>query len=101
MNVKIIRNKIRKILLYLLLIIVFSLVVAAIYSNSYKFKDLNTIKYIRINLEKSTNIDDLANKYSDRRTKEKFVTEVKRINNMGSLDYISGNKTIIIPLIEK
>lgn len=96
-----IRKKIHKIFLYILLIIVSFLVIAAIYSNSYKFNDLNTIKYVRINIKKSTNIDDLANEYSDRRTKEKFVTEVKRINNMGSLDYISGNKTIIIPLIEK
>jgi exopolysaccharide biosynthesis protein len=93
--------KIKKIFLYLLLIIVFLLIAIAIYSNSYKFKDINTIKYIKINIEKHTNIDDLANKYSDDRTKEKFVTEVKRINNMGSLDNISSNKTIIIPLIEK
>jgi len=72
----------------------------AIGRNRYKFAILSTIKYIRINLENSTNINDLANKYSDNRTKEKFVSEIKRINNMGSLDYISGNKTIIIPLIE-
>ncbi len=96
-----IKIKIKKIFLCLLLIIVFILVTAAIYSNSYKFKDINTIKYIKINIERPINIDDLANKYSDNRTKEKFVTEVKRINNMGSLDHIPGNKTIIVPLIEK
>jgi len=92
--------KIKKIFLYFLLIVVFFLVITAICSNRYKFASINTIKYIRINLENSTNINDLANKYSDNRTKEKFVSEIKRINNMGSLDYISGNKTIIIPLIE-
>jgi hypothetical protein len=92
--------KIKKIFLYVLLIVVFFLVITAICSNRYKFASISTIKYIRINLENSTNINDLANKYSDNRTKEKFVSEIKRINNMGSLDYISGNKTIIIPLIE-
>jgi type IV secretory pathway VirB3-like protein len=95
-----IKIKIKKIFLYILLIVVFFLVMTAICSNRYKFASLSTIKYIRINLENSTNINDLANKYSDNRTKEKFVSEIKRINNMGSLDYISGNKTIIIPLIE-
>ena len=95
-----IKIKIKKIFLYVILIVVFFLVITAICSNRYKFTSLNTIKYIRINLENSTNINDLANKYSDNRTKEKFVSEIKRINNMGSLDYISGNKTIIIPLIE-
>lgn len=95
-----IKIKIKKIFLYVLIIVVFFLVMTAICSNRYKFASLSTIKYIRINLENSTNINDLANKYSDNRTKEKFVSEIKRINNMGSLDYISGNKTIIIPLIE-
>jgi len=95
-----IKIKIKKIFLYILLIVVFFLVMTAICSNRYKFASLSTIKYIRINLENSTNINDLANKYSDNRTKEKFVSEIKRINNIGSLDYISGNKTIIIPLIE-
>jgi len=95
-----IKIKIKKIFLYILLIVVFFLVMTAICSNRYKFASLSTIKYIRINLENSTNINNLANKYSDNRTKEKFVSEIKRINNMGSLDYISGNKTIIIPLIE-
>jgi len=95
-----IKIKIKKIFLYVLLVVVFFLVMTAICSNRYKFVSLSTIKYIRINLENSTNINDLANKYSDNRTKEKFVSEIKRINNMGSLDYISGNKTIIIPLIE-
>jgi type IV secretory pathway VirB3-like protein len=95
-----IKIKIKKIFLYILLIVVFFLVMTAICSNRYKFASLSIIKYIRINLENSTNINDLANKYSDNRTKEKFVSEIKRINNMGSLDYISGNKTIIIPLIE-
>lgn len=95
-----IKIKIKKIFLYVLLIVVFFLVMTAICSNRYKFASLSTIKYIRINLENSTNINDLANKYSDNRTKEKFVSEIRRINNMESLDYISGNKTIIIPLIE-
>jgi len=95
-----IKIKIKKIFLYVLLIVVFFLVITAICSNRYKFASISTIKYIRINLENSTNINDLANKYSDNRTKEKFVSEIRRINNMESLDYISGNKTIIIPLIE-
>ncbi len=97
---RIFKINIKKIFLYILIIIVSLLVVTAIYSNKYKFNSIDTVKYIRINIERATNIEELVDKYSSNRTKEKFVTEIKKINNMDSFDYISGNKTIIVPIIE-
>ena len=96
---KMFKMNIKKIFLYLLIIIVVLLVITALYSSRYKFNGLNTIKYIRINLEKATYIDELVDKYSSSRSKDKFVSEIKKINDIDSFDYISGNKTIMIPII--
>ena len=97
---RIFKINIKKVFLYILIIIVFLLVIAAVYNSRYKFTGINTIKYIRINIERATNIDELVEKYSSNRTREKFVSEIKKMNNMDSIDYISGNKTMIIPIIE-
>ncbi|GAI02093.1 unnamed protein product [marine sediment metagenome] len=91
---------IKKIFLYILIIIVIFLVIVAFYSNRYKFTGLNTIKYTKIILKNETNVNDLAVKYSSSETKAKFVSEIKKINNIDSSEYILGNVTIIIPIIE-
>ncbi len=91
---------VKKILFYTLLIIVICLVLAAFYFNKYKFGGINIIKYTRVNLESETNLDELASKYSDKETRAKFVSEIKRINNINYSDYIPGNSTLIIPIIE-
>ena len=90
----------KKILLYILIIIVVFLVITAFYYNRYKFNGISTTRYTKVNLEYETNLNELANKYSANETKEKFVSEIKRINNIDSSDYIPGNSTIIIPIIE-
>lgn len=95
-----IKINVKKIFLYTLIIIVVFLVITAFYYNRYKFNGTITTRYTKVSLEYETNLNELANKYSDNETKEKFVSEIKRINNIDSSDYIPGNSTIIIPIIE-
>ena len=90
----------KKISLYILIFIVSILVIAALYSSRHKFTEFNTIKYVRINIERATNLEELIDKYSSNRTETKFVAEIKKMNNIESFDYIAGDKTIIIPIIE-
>lgn len=90
----------KKIILYVLIIIVAFLVIAAFYFNRYKFSGITTTRYTRVSLEHETNVDELADKYSNNITKSRFVSEIKRINDIDTPDYIPGNSTIIIPIIE-
>ena len=90
----------KKILLYILIIIVFFLIVTAFYCNRHKFNDLDTIRYTKIVLNNGTSLNELADKYSSIKTKTKFLSEIRRVNNIDTLDYIPGNATIIIPVIE-
>ncbi len=90
----------KKIILYILIIVVAFLVITAFYYNRYKFSGITTTRYARVNLEYETNIDELADKYSNNITKSRFVSEIKRINDIDTSDYIPGNSTIIIPIIE-
>lgn len=95
-----IKINIKKIFLYILIIIVVCLVITAFYYNRYKFSGITTTRYTRVSLEHETNISELADKYSNNLTKSRFVSEIKRINDMDNADYIPGNSTIIIPIIE-
>src|SRR4030066_1243394 len=95
-----IKMNIKRIFLCVLIVIVTFLVVAAVYSNRYKFSGINTIKYKSISVNNETSIDELANRFSDNMTKVKFVSETERINKIGSSDYIPGNSILIIPIIE-
>jgi cell division protein FtsL len=90
----------KKIILYILIIVVAFLVITAFYYNRYKFSGITTTRYTRVSLEYETNINELADKYSNNITKSRFVSEIKRINDIDISDYIPGNSTIIIPIIE-
>ena len=77
------------------------LVITAFYYNRYKFSGASTIRYTRVSLEHETSLSELADKYySDNEAKVKFVSEIKKVNNIDSSDYIPGDSTIIIPIIE-
>jgi cell division protein YceG involved in septum cleavage len=95
-----VKTNLRKIILYILIIIVAFLVIAALYFNRYKFSGLNTIRYKIVNIERGISINELAGRFSDNNTRSKFVSETKRLNNINSTGYIPGNSTLIIPIIE-
>ncbi len=90
----------KNIFLYTLIAIVAFLVLAALYFNSYKFLGEETLRYTRVNIDKGIDIYDLASKYADNGNKAKFVSETKRINDISYGDFIPGNSTLIIPIIE-
>ncbi len=90
----------KKIFLYILIIVVAFLVINAFYFNRYKFSGITTTRYTRVSLDHRTNISELADKYSNNMTKSRFVSEIKKINDIDKSDYIPGNSTIIIPIIE-
>ena len=92
--------KIKNIILLILIIIVSILTIIAVYSNRYKFTETNTIKYTQVAVNGMLKIDELAEKYSSLKNKDKFISEIIKINNLKSSDYITNKGTIIIPIIE-
>ena len=96
---KVAAMNIKKVFLIMLIIAVSILVLIAFYSNRHKFSGVDTIKYMKINLRSVTSINELAEKYSDSRTKEKFVSELKKVNQISSSDYIEKD-TVFIPVLE-
>jgi hypothetical protein len=81
------------------IIIVFSLVIIAVFTNLDKFLSKETIKYTQINIENGIMIDDLISKYSTQENKENFIAEFKKINKLDNSDYID-KKSLIIPVIK-
>jgi hypothetical protein len=91
---------IKRMFLYILILIVFFLIINAFYCNRYKFYNQDIIRYTNIILDKGISLDELADKYSNTKTKKKFLSEIRRVNSIDTLDYIPGDVTIIIPVLE-
>lgn len=81
------------------MIVVFILVITAIYTNLDKFLPWHIEKYTQINVENGINIDEIISKYSTIKDKAAFIAEVKRVNKLESLENLN-KKSIIIPVIE-
>jgi hypothetical protein len=71
----------------------------AFYSSRDKFSGIDTMKYMKINLNNITSVSELAEKYSDSKTKDRFVSELKKVNDISSSDYID-RKTVFIPIFK-
>ena len=92
--------KIRKIFLVILTIIVCFLVLFAIYTNKSRFYTSETVKYSRVTIDEKTNIKTIVNQYSNLDNKERFISELKKINDLTDLsDERVYGKIIYIPLI--
>ena len=99
MGIKI--QKIKKIFILLLSVAVAFLVIYAIYSNKSRFYSTDTVKYSRITIDETTDLDDIISKYSGNENKDKFINAIKKVNNIAKLDNESVyGKTIFIPLAE-
>ena len=88
---------IKKMVTIILIALVSILVIMAFYSNRHKFVSFETVRYMKISISDSVSAFELADRYSDSRTKDRFVSELKRINGLGS----SGNidkSTVFIPV---
>jgi hypothetical protein len=88
---------IKKTFMIILIAVVSILVIIAFYSNRHKFSSLETVKYVKINISSPVSIYDLADKYSDSRSKDRFVADLKRINELGSVESIEKS-TVLIPV---
>lgn len=95
---KAIAMNIKKVFMIVLIIAVSILVLMAFYSSRHQFSGIDTIKYTKISLSGTTNVYELADKYSDSETKEIFVSELKKVNEISSSDYIN-KKTVLIPVL--
>ena len=92
--------KIRKIFLVILTIIVCFLVLFAIYTNKSRFYTSETVKYSRVTVDEKTNIKTIVNQYTNQDNKERFISELKKINDLTDLsDERVYGKIIYIPLI--
>jgi len=99
MNIKV--EKIKKIFTLVLAVFVALLVIYALYANKSRFYNPETVKYSRIKIDESIDINDVISRYSDNSTKGKFISEVKKVNNLGNLNNESVyGKTLYIPIIE-
>jgi hypothetical protein len=96
---KVIAMNIKKVFFIILIVAVSILVFFAFYSSRDKFGGIDTMKYMKIQLNNATSIHELAEKYSDSKTKDKFVSELKKVNEISSSDYID-RKTVFIPVFK-
>ncbi len=96
---KVIAMNIKKVFFIILITVVTILVFLAFYSSRDKFSGIDTMKYMKISLNNATSVHELAEKYSDSKTKDKFVSELKKVNEISSSDHID-RKTILIPIFK-
>lgn len=96
---KLIAINIKKMVLIILIAVVSILVIMAFYSNRHKFSGLNTVRYMKINLNSPVSAVELAEKYSDVRSRDRFVSELKKVNGLSSTNNIDKN-IILIPVFE-
>ncbi len=92
--------KMKQIFTIILTIIVSILVVLAIYANKSRFFTIETEKYTCITVDEKTNIQKIIEVYSDQENKERFISELIKVNNLPGLseEEVYG-RTIYIPLI--
>ena len=88
----------KNLLLVVTSVIVSILVIIAIYSNRNQFQNPVVLRYKQISIEQDKDIYAILDNYSDNKKKDKFISEVKKINNINSFDNIT-KKTIIIPIV--
>ncbi len=88
---------IRKMLMIILIAAVSVLVIMAFYSNRHKFSSLETVKYVKISISSPVSAIELADRYSGPESKDRFVSELKKINNLASAGDIIKN-TVLIPV---
>jgi len=99
MNTKV--EKIKKIFTFVLTFIVALLIIYALYANKAKFYNPEIVRYSRITIDENNNIDDVVNAFSDKGTKNIFISGVKKVNNLSRLDNAAlYGKTIYIPVIK-
>lgn len=93
-------GKMIKVFTIILAVIVLVLVIYALYINKSRFYSPETVRYSRVTIDEKNDINELISSINDTRTKDKFVSEIKKVNNLNNLDNESVyGKTLLIPVI--
>ena len=99
MGIKI--EKIKKVFIVMLTVLIAMLVIYALYTNKSRFYNPETVKYSQITIDETNDINDVISTYSDKNNKDKFISEFKKVNNLSSLSNESVyGKTLYIPVIK-
>jgi hypothetical protein len=95
-------EKIKKTGVILLALIVSLLVIYAIYSNRSRFNDSEEIvRYSQVTIDEKTDMAKIISACAGNSSKEKIISEIKKVNNLADLNNESVyGKTIYIPVIE-
>ncbi|MCL5072107.1 MAG: hypothetical protein M1308_14640 [Actinobacteria bacterium] len=94
-------EKLKRVFLTILTILVSLLVIYALYASRSKFYKPEIIMYSQITINEANDINEVISKYSDKINKDRFISEVKKVNNLSNLNNESVyGKTLYIPLIK-
>ena len=100
MGIKI--EKIKKVFIVILTVLIAMLVIYSLYANKSRFYKPETVRYSQITIDETNDINDVISAYSDKYNKDKFISEVKKVNSLSSLSNESVyGKTLYIPVIKK
>ncbi len=94
---KVKRIDLKRIVLSSMIVVVSILVLIAFYSSKDKFAGFDTVRYIQIQLRNETNVIQIAEKYTEPENMDRFIDEVKRINDLESSGF-SNKKNLMIPV---
>jgi hypothetical protein len=98
MNIKV--EKIKKTGVILLALIVSLLVIYAIYYNRSRFNDAEIVRYSQVTIDEKTDISKIISACAGDSSKEKIISEIKKVNNLADLSNESVyGKTIYIPIM--
>lgn len=99
MGIKI--EKLKKVFIVILTIIVALLIIYALYVNKSRFYNPEIVMYSQITIDETNDINDVISEYSDTKNKDKFISEIKKVNNLNNLSNESVyGKTLYIPVIK-
>ncbi len=94
---KVKRIDLKRIVLSSMIVVVSILVLIAFYSSKDKFAGFDTVRYMQIQLRNETNVIQIAEKYTEPENMDRFIDEVKRINDLESSGF-SNKKNLMIPV---
>jgi hypothetical protein len=97
MSVKV--EKIKRIGVVVLALMVSFLVIYAIYSNRSRFYSTEIVRYTQVTVDEKTDMEKIISSCAGDNSKEKIISEIKKVNNLADLSNESVyGKTIYIPI---
>lgn len=93
-------EKIKKTCVIILALIVSLLVIYAIYSNRSRFYGDEIVRYSQVTINEKTDMAKIISDCTGYSSKDKIISEIKKVNNLADLSNESVyGKTIYIPIM--